>query len=129
MMPTSAVFDKVFEFCKKVSGDRTTDYVDENMAGKTFPFVYVGESFDNPLNMRARVGTVTQTVHIYATRKQRRWAEDWLSLITEGLRRGFTDNIYHLYNTRVNYQVLDMVEGKQQLLHYVIEYEVDYNLK
>lgn len=127
MTPYNKVYKAVERLGNKI-GD-TTDYVDEDMGGKSFPFIYIGESKHEDLPYIERSGLIRQTIHIYATNKQREHADYMLHAISLGLKVDVEAEGLTLYRPEVEYETLDLVEGNQRLIHHVIEYKVRYIIK
>ena len=78
MTPNHAIFRLVFAEGLKVT-DRTFDYLPDT--GTQYPFIYVGESSNANETNFDLFGNATQTIHIYATRRQRAELDNLTSLL------------------------------------------------
>ena len=68
MTPEFAIYRQLFIECLKHHA-KTYDYLPE--ADAKYPFIYIGNSNDLDQSRSDLLGTVDQTIHIYATSEQR----------------------------------------------------------
>ncbi len=124
MTPNHAIFRLVFAEGLKVT-DRTFDYLPD--AGTQYPFIYVGESSNvNETNFDL-FGNATQTIHIYATRRQRAELDNLTSLLLNALRGSCGAYDYAINFVSCNQQDAPDNTDIQPLIHRVLDISFFYN--
>ena len=124
MTPNHAIFRLVFAEGLKVT-DRTFDYLPD--AGTQYPVIYVGESSNvNETNFDL-FGNATQTIHIYATRRQRAELDNLTSLLLNALRGSCGAYDYAINFVSCNQQDAPDNTDIQPLIHRVLDISFFYN--
>lgn len=119
--PQQQIYDAVFLIAHNL-GYSVFDYLPAD--DEEYPFVYVGEQFDQDLHTKTSVyGRVQQSVHIYHSHRQRRT----LTTMIDNLKREFrklkhTENFYVTVRG-INSQVIP----EEKLLHGFIEMEFQFH--
>lgn len=123
--PQQAIFDVVFQTSLN-QGYSTFDYLPPDKT--KYPFVYVGEQFDEDLFTKTNVyGLVTQTIHIYHVHRKRREFTDVVNRFKLELRRLKQAEDYRITVRNMNVQtIIDNTTG-EPLLHGIIEVEFRFN--
>lgn len=124
MTPNHAIFRLVFAEGLKVT-DRTFDYLPD--AGTQYPFIYVGESSNANETNFDLFGNVTQTIHIYATRRQRAELDNLTSLLLNALRGSCGAYDYAINFVSCNQQDAPDNTDVQSLIHRVLDISFFYN--
>lgn len=124
MTPNHAIFRLVFAEGLKVT-DRTFDYLPD--AGAQYPFIYVGESSNANETNFDLFGNVTQTIHIYATRRQRAELDNLTSLLLNALRGSCGAYDYAINFVSCNQQDAPDNTDVQPLIHRVLDISFFYN--
>ena len=124
MTPTHAIFRLVFAEGLKVT-DRTFDYLPD--AGTQYPFIYVGESSNANETNFDLFGNATQTIHIYATRRQRAELDNLTSLLLNALRGSCGAYDYAINFVSCNQQDAPDNTDVQPLIHRVLDISFFYN--
>lgn len=124
MTPNHAIFRLVFAEGLKVT-DRTFDYLPD--AGTQYPFIYVGESSNANETNFDLFGNVTQTIHIYATGRQRAELDNLTSLLLNALRGSCGAYDYAINFVSCNQQDAPDNTDVQPLIHRVLDISFFYN--
>lgn len=124
MTPNHAIFRLVFAEGLKVT-DRTFDYLPD--AGTQYPFIYVGESSNANETNFDLFGNATQTIHIYATRRQRAELDNLTSLLLNSLRGSCGAYDYAINFVSCNQQDAPDNTDVQPLIHRVLDISFFYN--
>lgn len=124
MTPNHAIFRLVFAEGLKVT-DRTFDYLPD--AGTQYPFIYVGESSNANETNFDLFGNATQTIHIYATRRQRAELDNLTSLLLNALRGSCGAYDYAINFVSCNQQDAPDNTDVQPLIHRVLDISFFYN--
>lgn len=124
MTPNHAIFRLVFAEGLKVT-DRTFDYLPD--AGTQYPFIYVGESSNANETNFDLFGNATQTIHIYATRRQRAELDNLTSLLLNALRGSCGAYDYAINFVSCNQQDAPDNTDIQPLIHRVLDISFFYN--
>ena len=124
MTPNHAIFRLVFAEGLKVT-DRTFDYLPD--AGTQYPFIYVGESSNANETNFDLFGSATQTIHIYATRRQRAELDNLTSLLLNALRGSCRAYDYAINFVSCNQQDAPDNTDVQPLIHRVLDISFFYN--
>ena len=124
MTPNHAIFRLVFAEGLKVT-DRTFDYLPD--AGTQYPFIYVGESSNANETNFDLFGNATQTIHIYATRRQRAELDNLTSLLLNALRGACGAYDYAINFVSCNQQDAPGNTDVQPLIHRVLDISFFYN--
>ena len=119
--PQQAIYDAVFLTSLNL-GYSTFDYLPANKV--EYPFVYIGEQFDQDLRTKDKVyGDVQQTIHIYHTHRKRRELTDMINTLKREFRMLKKVDIYPVVCRNITGQtLLDNTSG-EPLLHGIIEVE------
>lgn len=125
MSPQLQIYNAVF-ITSLNKGYATFDYLPANEVA--YPFVYVGEQFDQDLITKTSVyGKVQQTVHLYHTYKKRRELTTMMDALKTDFRRlKRTDNFYITVKNITARTIPDNSTG-EPLLHGVIEVEFQFH--
>ena len=94
MRPEFAIYRQLFIECLKHHA-KTYDYLPK--AGTKYPFIYIGNSNDLDQSHSDLLGTVDQTIHIYATSEQRADLDALKVKLHDGIR-----NIRQAFDYNVN---------------------------
>ena len=105
--------------------DRTFDYLPD--AGTQYPFIYVGESSNANETNFDLFGNATQTIHIYATRRQRAELDNLTSLLLNALRGSCGAYDYAINFVSCNQQDAPDNTDVQPLIHRVLDISFFYN--
>lgn len=124
MTPNHAIFRHVFAEGLKVT-DRTFDYLPDT--GTQYPFIYVGESSNANETNFDLFGNATQTIHIYATRRQRAELDNLTSLLLNALRDSCGAYDYAINFVSCNQQDAPDNTDVQPLIHRVLDISFFYN--
>lgn len=124
MTPNHAIFRLVFAEGLKVT-DRTFDYLPD--AGTQYPFIYIGESSNANETNFDLFGNATQTIHIYATRRQRAELDNLTSLLLNALRGSCGAYDYAINFVSCNQQDAPDNTDVQPLIHRVLDISFFYN--
>lgn len=125
MTPNHELFRLIYKMAE--AREKTFDFLPE--AGTQYPFIYIGENnaLESPNN--DLLGTVGQTVHIYATREQRAYLDD-ISAYLETLVKNISGKWeYNLQHTNTNKQIIPDNTDVQPLLHVVLDFSFTYTKK
>lgn len=121
---TQQIYDDAMALCRRYS----SDVYDELPGEVPYPFVYVGDIFDQPLDTKDLMtvtGTTQLSVHVYGESRKRRTTTDLISQ----LRQAFTLMRSDVYETTGRPKMTLMQENPnktQTLLHGVLTVEFSY---
>lgn len=126
MTPEFAIYRQLFIECLK-HHEKTYDYLPE--AGTKYPFIYIGNSNDLDQSHSDLLGTVDQTIHIYATSEQRADLDVLKVKLHDGIRnirQAFDYNVNLINYTQRN---LNDNTDVLPLIHTVIDVSFMYTRK
>ncbi|MGM0940361.1 MAG: hypothetical protein ACQEWU_05225 [Bacillota bacterium] len=125
--PQQQIFDAVFLIAKNL-GYSTFDYLPPKEEGVPYPFVFIGEQFDQDQRTKSMIyGNIQQTVHIFHTYKKRRELTTMMDKLKIGFRKlKRTDNFYVRY-LNINAQTIIDNSTGEPLLHGIIEVEYQFH--
>jgi hypothetical protein len=123
--PQQAIFDAVFLASLQLGYD-TYDFLPPK--GAKYPFVYIGEQFDQDRATKSRIiGRVQQTIHIYADVRSRRTMTDMMNALKVAARQLNKADGYHISIRTLNAQARNETAGTEQLKHGIIELDFQFN--
>ncbi|MBF0747287.1 hypothetical protein IR073_06480 [Gemella sp. 19428wG2_WT2a] len=105
--------------------ENTFDYLPDATA--KYPFIYFGESFNNEANNVELYGEITQTVHIYGLRTDRKTLDDWSAKLLQELRNNKSFLNYKISYKKSSVRDLQDNTDVQPLIHRVLEVDFFYN--
>lgn len=123
--PQQAIYDALFQVSLSL-GYSTYPFLPAKDA--TYPFVYVGEQFDNDRNTKTLVyGDVTTRLHLYHDYRKRSELTGMMDNLKHEIRKlryadGFSLNI-----KRINAQTLLDTSTPDPLYHGIIEVAITFN--
>lgn len=119
--PQQQIYDAVFLSSINL-GYSTFDYLPAD--DEKYPFVYVGEQFDQDLQTKTSVyGRVQQSVHIYHSHRQRRTLTTMMNNLKSEFRKlKHTENFYVSVKS-----VTSQIIPEEKLLHGFIEVEFQFH--
>lgn len=120
-----AIYDEVFKTSKTLGFD-TYDYLPDEA---NYPFVYMGEQFETPTNVKsdyALVGTSNLTIHIYGERTNRNEISSMKSELIQKLKKVRQANIYGVRFFNFNFQMIQDNSTSTVLWHGILEIECNY---
>lgn len=126
MTPNHAIFRLVFSEALQVT-DKTFDYLPA--AETQYPFIYVGENTNSETNNLDLLGNATQTVHIYATRRQRAELDELTSQLLNKLKTARMGFEYAVQFQACHQQDAPDNTDVQPLIHRVLDISFNYNKK
>lgn len=125
MSPTEAVFRELFEVCRGIGP--TFDYLPET--NEKLPFVFVGESM-NTVNQNSDLfGRVTQTIHVYGKRTQRKQIGEYMAKIHDKLLVLEGKHGYSIQLTNYFEQMIPDNSDVTPLLHGIMDITITYTKK
>lgn len=123
--PQQALFDAVFMASLELGFD-TYDVLPPS--GAKYPFVYIGEQFDQDRLTKTRItGRVQQTIHIYADVRSRRRLTDMMNQLKAKARELRKADGYSVSVRALNSQTLNETAGSESLKHGVLEIDFQFN--
>lgn len=123
--PQQQIFDAVFLLSLNL-GYATYDFLPPK--GAPYPFVYIGEQFDQDRNTKTSVyGRVQQTVHVYDTVRNRRAVSDMADAIKAECRKLKRTDNFHITVKNISSQIGNESIGAEQLKHGIIEIDFQFN--
>lgn len=125
MTPTDAVFREIFEICKGVGP--TFDYLPDS--NQQLPFVFVGESMNSVQQNSDLFGRVTQTLHVYGKRIQRKQVNESMVKIHDQLLDLEGKHGYSIQLTNYFEQLIPDNSDTVPLLHGIIDLTITYTKK
>lgn len=121
MSPQLQIYNAVFIESMNLGYD-TFDYLPADEV--SYPFVYVGEQFDQDLRTKTSVyGRVQQSIHIYHSHRQRRELMTMMNNLKTEFRK--LKNTENFYITVKN--ITSRVIPEEKLLHGFIEVEFQFH--
>lgn len=118
------LFRYIYTVAQKVT-DNTFDYLPN--AQTKYPFIYIGEVFNNEAINLEVYGGIVQTIHIYGLRTDRRKIDEWTSAILQELRNSKSYLNYNISYRKSTVRDLQDNTDVQPLIHRVLEVEFFYN--
>lgn len=126
MTPYHAVYRGVTVLCEGIGN--VTDVVDGDLTSiEKEPLIYIGESNVEESGSGDLYGSVSQTIHIYGHMRDRKKTDETFVKIRDGLIGGIEEYSYRLTLPRVSFRVLQDTSTEKKLLHYILEYRVNYS--
>lgn len=123
--PQQSIYDAVFATSLNL-GYSTYPYLPAKDVA--YPFVFVGEQFDQDLETKTSVyGLVTQTIHIYHTYRERRELTDMMNALKREIRKLKRAENYRVAVRNINAQTMIDNSTGEPLLHGIIEVEFRFN--
>ncbi|PAE90939.1 DUF3168 domain-containing protein [Shouchella clausii] len=123
--PQQAIFDAVYAASLRL-GYATYDYLPARDA--TYPFVFVGEQFDQDMRTKSNLyGRVQQTVHLYHDYRKRRELTSMMDAIKVELRRLKRAEGFSLVCRNISARTLTDDSTPDILVHGIIEVEFQFN--
>lgn len=123
--PQQQIFDAVFSLSLNLGYD-TYDFLPPKNA--KYPFVYVGEQFDQDRLTKSNIyGRVQQTIHVYHTVRNRRAVTDIMDRLRRECRALRRTENFHVSVRSANAQVTNETAGTEQLKHGILEIEFQFN--
>lgn len=123
--PPQQIFDAVFASSLKL-GYTTYDYLPANQVA--YPFVYIGEQFDQDLRNKTNVyGRVQQTVHIYHDYRKRRELTSMMDALKADFRRYRRTENFYVTCKNINSRTIPDNTAGEPLLHGIIEVEFQFH--
>ena len=123
--PEQAIFDEIFKLSERL-GYATYDYLPDDEVA--YPFVYLGEQFQTPLENKSRclTGTSRITLHVYGRNDDRKQVTDIGLALVEEVKRLRVANKYSVGYVTSGVTIMQDKSTGQTLLHEVIDIELDY---
>lgn len=119
--PQQQIYDAVFLVSLNL-GYATYDYLPANEVA--YPFVYVGEQFDQDIPTKTAIhGQVQQTIHIYHTHRKRRELTTMINNLRTELRKIKRTENFDVTVAGISSRTLP----EEKLLHGVLEVEFKFN--
>ena len=125
MTPTHSIFRQIFEIADKI-GD-AYDYLPGAEAG--YPFIYIGELFNTDNSRIDLNGNMTQTIHIYGLRTERKRIMELETRLRDALIKLREAYGYHVSMTDYTTRLLNDNTDVQPLLHVVVDVNFMYTRK
>lgn len=123
--PQQQIYDAVFIASLNL-GYSTYDYLPANEV--KYPFVYIGEQFDNDLRTKTSIyGNVQQRVHLYHTYRDRREITTMMDNLKSEFRKLKRTENFNVTCKSINAQTLPDNSSSERLLHGIIEVEFQFN--
>lgn len=125
MTPTDAVFREFFEVCKGVGP--TFDYLPDT--NDRLPFIFVGESTNAVSQNSDLFGRVTQTIHVYGKRTQRKQINEYVAKIHDKLLALEGKHGYSIQLTNYFEQMIPDNSDVVPFLHGIMDITITYTKK
>lgn len=125
MTPNHELFRLIYKLGE--AREKTFDFLPD--AGTQYPFIYIGENTAQEAQNNDLLGTVGQTVHIYAERSQRADLDDisaYLETLVKNISGKWEYNLKHISTDK---QVMPDNTDVQPLLHVVLDFSFTYTKK
>ncbi|MED4083871.1 hypothetical protein P4637_03205 [Halalkalibacterium halodurans] len=123
--PQQVIFDAVYAASLRL-GYATYDYLPAK--DTAYPFVYVGEQFDQDLQTKTNIyGRVQQTVHIYHNYRRRRELTAMMDALKVEFRSLKESEGFYITCRNINAQTIIDTSTPDVLLHGIIEVEFQFN--
>lgn len=122
--PNQAIYDELFKTSLALEFD-TYPYLPPDVS---YPFVYFGEQFGNPLEVKSNVlaGKSRLSIHLYGEHDDRRALTDMSQKIVNEAKKLRQADIYSVGYVSSNIRTLLDNSSAQTLWHIVIEIEFEY---
>lgn len=125
MTPDDAVFRKVYATCQNAMD--TYDYLPEVQA--QYPFIFVGESFTVEEANNDLIGNVTQSIHIYGKRTDKKTVNQAIAKLHDDLLNARSSFYYALRLMSWSANSMPDNSTGTPLTHTIIETNFHYNRK
>ena len=123
--PQQQIFDTLFKTSINL-GYRTFDFLPANDVA--YPFVYIGEQFDQDRNLKdVVIGEVQQTIHIYHTQRNRRSLTDMMDNLKTEIRKLKKTENFEIRASSITAQTLPDNSTSAALLHGIVEVTIKFN--
>jgi hypothetical protein len=123
--PQQQIFDAVFATSLKLGYD-TYDYLPANQVA--YPFVYVGEQFDQDQRTKTSLyGRVQQTIHFYHSYRKRRELTTMMDAFKTACRQLKRTENFLLAVKGINSRTLIDNSTSETLLHGIVEVEFQFH--
>ena len=131
MTPDSLVFDSVF-YVSSLIHENTTDYIkgtDEEL--RNLPIILVGEAtMGEGISKQDLTGSVTQTVHVYGSQKQRKEVNNIVGELVNTMKKGIPESeSYRLTSPSVRLTTLTDTSMSHPLIHKIVDFTVNFSKK
>ncbi|KRL84616.1 hypothetical protein [Ligilactobacillus apodemi] len=122
--PNQAIYDELFKTSLALGFD-TYPYLPPEVS---YPFVYFGEQFGNPLEVKSNVlaGKNRLSIHLYGEHDDRRALTDMSQKLVNEAKKLRQADIYSVGYVSSNTRTLLDNSSAQTLWHIVIEIEFEY---
>lgn len=125
MSPQQQIFNEVYKVCLSL-GYSTYDYLPADEVA--YPFVYVGEQFDQDIATKSIIyGNVQQRVHLYHDYRKRGDMSQMMNNIKRELRKLKHTKNFYITVININSQILPDNTTAQSLVHGIIEVDFKFN--
>src|SRR5690625_629730 len=115
MSPQQQIFNEVYKVCLSL-GYKTYDYLPADEVA--YPFVYVGEQFDQDTATKSIIyGNVQQRIHLYHDYKKRGDMSQMMNNIKRELRKLKHTKNFYITVRNINTQILPDNTTAQSLVH------------
>lgn len=123
-MINHVLFRYIYSVSQSIT-ENTFDYLPDSTA--KYPFVFIGEVFNTEVNNLEIYGDISQTIHIYGLRTDRKTIDDWTSKMLQELRSRKSILNYNI--SYKNSSIRDIPDNTdvQPLIHRVLEVDFFYN--
>lgn len=125
MTPTHNIFRQIFATCSAI-GD-TYDYLPDAQA--KYPFIYIGEQSNTDNSRSDLMGSITQTIHIYGLRTERKKIMELETKLHDSLIKMRNAFEYNVNMTGYSTQLINDNTDVQPLLHVVVDVSFMYTRK
>lgn len=123
--PQQAIYDAIFQTSLSL-GFKTYPYLPAKDA--TYPFVYVGEQFDNDRYTKSVIyGDVIQRIHIYHDYRKRSELTGMMDNLKHEIRKLKRADGFALNVKRINAQILLDTTTVDSLYHGIVEVNITFN--
>lgn len=123
MTPQHAMFRTVFGICSQI--EKTFDYLPD--AKTKYPFIYIGDAYDNQRINHDVIGEMLQTVHIYGLRTQRSEIDKIVTKLHDEMMILRQSNGYGFHVKGFSYQSTHDNTDVQPLIHGIIDITYTYS--
>lgn len=120
-----AIYDEIFKLSQTL-GFNTFNYLPEDTG---YPFVYVGEQFGNPTQVKSNVASIGSsiiTVHLYGEKDNRRLITDMMQQLLTKVKMLRKADVYSISFAKENIQVISDNSISPMLWHGILELEINY---
>lgn len=123
--PQQAIYDAIFQTSLSLSY-KTYPFLPAKDAA--YPFVYVGEQFDNDRNTKSVIyGDVIQRIHIYHDYRKRSELTGMMDSLKREIRKLKRADGFALNIKRINAQTLLDTSTTDPLYHGIVEVNITFN--